>query len=145
MRDVQNCYCTILNSFVILMEISLAAFAAVLYYVPPFFLKHLVAYLETDPERLHRGWGLVFALGLFVSGVVQTLGGYLHLRFSQVRIINIALQRPVNFGLSVPQLSKSGCASSSTPSCLPRRWFERISLPSGQIAQRKAETHRSLK
>ena len=66
-----------LNSFVILLEVALAAFVAVLFYVPAFFLKHLVTYLEEDPERLHRRWGIVFALGLFVSGVIQTLGGSL--------------------------------------------------------------------
>ena len=81
-----------LNSFVILLEISLATFAAVLYYAPPFFLRHLVAYLETDPERLDRRWGIVFALGLCVSGVVQNLGGCTHPRSAQVRMTNTALQ-----------------------------------------------------
>lgn len=63
-----------LNSFVILLQMWLAAFTAVLYYAPAFFLRRLVAYLETDPLRLHREWGVVFALGLFVSGVALTLG-----------------------------------------------------------------------
>ena len=98
-----------LNSFVILVEISLAAFSAVLFYVPAFFLKLLVAYLEADPERLHMEWGIVFALGLFVSGVAQTLGGCLVSRFVQARTINIILQRLASFGPSVPQLSRSGC------------------------------------
>ena len=80
-----------LNSFVILLEISLAASVAVLYYVPAFFLKRLVAYLETDPERLHRGWGIVFALGLFLSGIILSLGGCLHPRSVQIRMINTAL------------------------------------------------------
>jgi len=64
-----------LNSFVILLEIALASFSAGLFYLPAFFLKQLVAYLETDPERQHRGWGVVFASGLFISGVILTLGG----------------------------------------------------------------------
>jgi hypothetical protein len=66
-----------LNSFVILLQMSLAAISAVLYYGPAFFLRRLVAYLETDPLRLHRKWGLVYALGLFASGIVLTLGGSL--------------------------------------------------------------------
>lgn len=66
-----------LNSLVILTEAALATFAAVLFYAPAFFLKHLIAYLESDPERLHRGWGIVFALGLLVSGTILNLGGYL--------------------------------------------------------------------
>ena len=126
-----------LNSFIILLEISLAASTAVLYYIPPFFLKRLVAYLEADPERLHRGWGIVWAFGLLVSGIIVTLGGCLHSRSARVRMINIFFQGLVSFGLSVLQLSKSGCACSLIPSCLPRRWFERILLPPGQIVQRK--------
>lgn len=81
-----------LNSFVILLEISLAALVAVLYYVPAFFLRRLVAYLEADPERLHRGWGIVFAFGLSVSGVVQTLGRYPYHKSAHVRMVNTALQ-----------------------------------------------------
>lgn len=65
------------NTFIILIQTWLAAFTAVMFYAPPFFLRRLVAYLETDPLRLHRGWGVVFALGLFVSGVILTLGGSL--------------------------------------------------------------------
>ena len=64
-----------LNSFVIILQVTLAAFAAALFYVPAYFLKRLLAYLEGDPERLHREWGVVFALGIFISGIAQTLGG----------------------------------------------------------------------
>ena len=66
-----------LNAFVILLQMWLAGFSAVLYYGPAFFLRRLVAYLETDPLRLDRKWGLVYAFGLFVSGMVLTLGGSL--------------------------------------------------------------------
>lgn len=88
-----------LNALVLFSQITLAALAAVLFYVPAFFLRRLVAYLETDPERLHRGWGIVYALGLFVGGVVQTLGGYLCSRPVQVRMINTTPQLPANSGL----------------------------------------------
>ena len=108
-----------LNSLVILLEVSLAAFAAVLFYIPAFFLRRLVAYLETDPERLDRGWGIVFALGLSVSGVVLTLGGCL-LPTRPGIIIDTILQQPVNFGQSVLQPSKSGCVCNSILSYLPR-------------------------
>jgi hypothetical protein len=88
-----------LNAFVLFLQIILAALAAVLFYVPAFFLRRLVAYLEEDPERLHRAWGFVYASGLFIGGVVQTLGGYLFFRPARVRMINTAPQRPVNSGL----------------------------------------------
>jgi len=109
-----------LNLFVILLQISLAAFSAVLFYAPAFFLRRLIAYLEADPDRLHRGWGIVFALGLFVSGVIQTLGGCLFPGSAQVRIIDTVLQQAVNFGPSVPQPSRSGCECNSIPSYLPK-------------------------
>ena len=78
-----------LNSFVIILEIVLATFVAVLYYTPAFFLKRLVAYLETDPERLHRGWGIVFAIGLFVSGIILNLGRCPLPRPALLRMVNI--------------------------------------------------------
>ena len=77
-----------MNSFVIFLQISLAALVAVLFFVPPFFLKRFLAYLEDDPERLHRGWGIVFALGLGVISVVQSLGERLLPRSGQAQIIN---------------------------------------------------------
>jgi hypothetical protein len=99
-----------LNSFVLLLQAALASFGAVLFYAPAFFLRRLVAYLETDPERLDRGWGIVFALGLFISGVIQNLGGFLVPRSAQIQMINTPLQQPDNSGPSVPQLSRSDCA-----------------------------------
>lgn len=48
----------------------LAAVSAVLFYAPAFFLQHVVAYLEADPERKDRGWGWVSCAGLFFSNAV---------------------------------------------------------------------------
>lgn len=126
-----------LNSFVILMEIALAAFVAVLVYVPAFFLKRLIAYLETDPERLHIQWGILFALGLFVGGIAHTLGGCLVSRLVRVRMFNTIFQQMVNSGPSVLQLSRSGCVCNLTPSCFPRHWSGRTLHLLGQIPQRK--------
>ena len=78
-----------LNAFVILLQMWLAAFAAVLSYAPAFFLKSLVAYLESDPLRLHRGWGVVFALGLFVSGTILSFGGSLVRKITRLWMPNI--------------------------------------------------------
>ena len=78
-----------LNSFVLLLQIGLAAFAAVMYYAPTYFLKRLVAYLEADPERLHMEWGVVFALGLLITGLILNLGGCPVSRFARVRMFNV--------------------------------------------------------
>jgi hypothetical protein len=64
-----------LNLRLLLLQMFLVAVSAPFYYVPIFFLKSLVAHLEVDPQRLQRGWGVVLALGLFVSGVLLSLSG----------------------------------------------------------------------
>ena len=133
-----------LNSFILLLQIGLAAFSAALFYVPAYFLKGLIAYLEGDPERLHRGWGIVFATGIFVSGIILTLGACSVSKPVQVRMTDTIPQRPANFGPLAPPLSRSGCVCNSIPSCLPRRWSERTSLPPGRIAQRGTRTHQPL-
>lgn len=62
-----------LNAYLLFLQMGLTAIVAALYYVPIFFLRRLIAYLETDPQRLHREWGVVFALGILVSGVLLSL------------------------------------------------------------------------
>ncbi|KAJ7113275.1 multidrug resistance-associated ABC transporter [Mycena crocata] len=39
------------------------------FYLPPFFMSRVLSYLESDPEREHTGWGLVWVLSLFVSNL----------------------------------------------------------------------------
>ncbi|EMD35635.1 hypothetical protein CERSUDRAFT_85574 [Gelatoporia subvermispora B] len=53
--------------------IALSAIAAVLFYVPPFFVQRTILYLENDPERENRGWGWVFCAGLFFSDAISQL------------------------------------------------------------------------
>ncbi|OCH85275.1 hypothetical protein OBBRIDRAFT_815142 [Obba rivulosa] len=53
--------------------IVLAAIAAVLFYVPAFFLQQTIVYLKNDPSREHRGWGWVFCAELFFSNVISQL------------------------------------------------------------------------
>jgi hypothetical protein len=63
--------------FVLLTLISAAT--AVVCYGPAFFMRQVIRYLETDPERKDRSWGLVCTLGLFLSGLtnyLRTLSGY---------------------------------------------------------------------
>ena len=55
---------------------ALASVAAVLFYVPAYFLQHVVAYLEADPGRTDRGWGWLFAAGLFLSNTTTQLGAF---------------------------------------------------------------------
>ncbi|KZV66005.1 ATP-binding cassette transporter [Peniophora sp. CONT] len=55
------------NKVALTVQMFLAALGALLYYAPPFFLNQLVKYLEQDPERTDRRWGVLFAVGLFAS------------------------------------------------------------------------------
>jgi uncharacterized membrane protein HdeD (DUF308 family) len=62
-----------LNSFSLIYLMALASISAVLFYGPAFFLQKLVRYLETDPTRQNRGWGWVYACGLFGISAISYL------------------------------------------------------------------------
>ena len=63
-----------LNKGVFAAEILLSMAAAVFYYGPAFFFQKLVDYLENDPERKERNWGLLWVLGLFAFNCFSYLG-----------------------------------------------------------------------
>ncbi|OSD05140.1 multidrug resistance-associated ABC transporter [Trametes coccinea BRFM310] len=66
------------NSGMMVVVIALAAICAVLFYVPAYFLKRVVQYLEIDSARDFRGWGFVFCAALFAShATTQILTGQL--------------------------------------------------------------------
>ena len=133
-----------LNAFPVILQISLAAVTAVLFYAPAFFLKRLVAYLETDPLRLHRGWGVVYALGLFLGGVVLALGGFLVPEITPFRLLIAVIQHLVNSGPLVLRLYRSDCGCNSIPSCFPRPWSERISRLRDPMIQQETGMTRGL-
>ena len=56
-----------LNARAFALQMALASSGALVYYAPPFFLRELVAYLESDPERGRRAWGWFYAICLFAS------------------------------------------------------------------------------
>ncbi|EIW78632.1 multidrug resistance-associated ABC transporter [Coniophora puteana RWD-64-598 SS2] len=58
------------NGVAFVAEMIMTALAAPLWFASPFFLQKLIAYLESDPERLHTGWGWVYAIGQLVSLLV---------------------------------------------------------------------------
>ncbi|KAL0959849.1 hypothetical protein HGRIS_011525 [Hohenbuehelia grisea] len=63
----------IVNKLGLIAQLLIAMLSAVLFYVPALFLRNFVAYLEADPLREDRGWGLVFAIGLFFSNATMSL------------------------------------------------------------------------
>ena len=51
-------------------ETTLAAIAAIGYYVPHYLLNLFIKYLENDPTRSQPAWGWLLAFGLFVSNAL---------------------------------------------------------------------------
>lgn len=72
------------NAWLFVAEICLAMVSGVLFYSPALFLRSLVRYLESDPERKNKGWGFFFCLGLFLSNVFLRLGRYFPSTFSSL-------------------------------------------------------------
>ncbi|KAF9023271.1 ATP-binding cassette transporter [Hymenopellis radicata] len=63
-----------LNVVTVTAQVLMASSNACLYYAPPFFLRKLISYLETDPERQNPGWGWVYVVGIFGSNAISYLG-----------------------------------------------------------------------
>ena len=61
--------------------VVIALVAAGLFYAPAMFLRGIVRYLEVDPERESRAWGLVFCVGLFFSHAASQIREWLTLFF----------------------------------------------------------------
>ncbi|KAJ6495413.1 multidrug resistance-associated ABC transporter [Mycena sanguinolenta] len=57
------------NIWGLLAQFLLAATAAMLFYAPPLFLRMLLAYLESDPNREDTSWGWVWVFALFSTNV----------------------------------------------------------------------------
>ncbi|KAG6333895.1 hypothetical protein ID866_5197 [Astraeus odoratus] len=53
--------------------VLLAMVSACLFYTPPLFLKQVVYYLESDPERRDRSWGWFYVAGLFFANAFSYL------------------------------------------------------------------------
>ncbi len=60
-----------LNFMGLFVQFLLASVSACVYYIPPYFLQQLVAYLEVDHERRDTRWGWVYVAGLFGSNAIS--------------------------------------------------------------------------
>lgn len=54
--------------------VLLAAVSACLFYAPPLFLKQVVTYLESDPNREDRSWGWFYLAGMVFSTAFVDIG-----------------------------------------------------------------------
>jgi hypothetical protein len=53
------------NRKTMIVQMSLAAVSAIIFYIPAFFLSQLLQYLEADPDGNDRAWGWFFSVMLF--------------------------------------------------------------------------------
>ena len=57
------------NGAPLALVVVLSVTAAVVWYIPAYFLRELVRYLEVDPARKFREWGVLFVVGTFASNI----------------------------------------------------------------------------
>ncbi|KAJ7598811.1 multidrug resistance-associated ABC transporter [Mycena floridula] len=103
-----------INSQALILQFWLASVSAVLYYAPPFFLEKLILYLESDPERKDKSWGLFYVVCLFVSALtVYILGGQLW--SLSTNVIQARLKTQLNSILFAKTLVRKDVASNAKP------------------------------
>ncbi|KAH8810334.1 multidrug resistance-associated ABC transporter [Flagelloscypha sp. PMI_526] len=61
------------NRTILLVEILIAAASGGLFYIPTIFMRMVISYIETDPEREQLSWGVVYVVGVFLSNVIMFL------------------------------------------------------------------------
>ena len=61
------------NTPTLVLIVMLAAVSATMFYLPAFFLRRVVYYLEVDSARENRAWGFVYCAGLFVSNAATQI------------------------------------------------------------------------
>ena len=65
------------NAVALWTQVALAVVSAVLFYLPPYFLQRIIAYLESDPERRDRSWGWFYSAALLFGSLFTYVGTYL--------------------------------------------------------------------
>ncbi|KAJ7589555.1 multidrug resistance-associated ABC transporter [Mycena floridula] len=104
-----------INSQALILQFWLASVAGVLWYTPPFFLQQLLLYLESDPERKDKSWGLFYVACLFASSLtVYILGGQIWSLANNV--IQARLRTQLSAILFAKTLVRKDGASNAQPS-----------------------------
>ncbi|KAI0355834.1 multidrug resistance-associated ABC transporter [Trametes cingulata] len=100
------------NAGVMTAVVVMAALCAGLFYVPAYFLKRVVQYLEVDYARDYRGWGFLFSAALFAShATTQILTGQLW--GLSTTTLQVRLRIELNSILFAKTLVRKDIASSS--------------------------------
>ncbi|KAF7360576.1 Multidrug resistance-associated ABC transporter protein [Mycena venus] len=91
------------NIWGLIAQFLLAATAAMLFYAPPFFLRMLLAYLESDPDRENTSWGVISYL---LTGQLWSLS---------TTTLQVRLRNQLNTILFAKTLVRKDVASSAPP------------------------------
>lgn len=76
------------NGLELLIEAALAAFSAVLFYVPTIFLQRLIYYFEVDPGRQDSSWGWAYVVAMIGSNMLCHIGACLSCSLILLFILN---------------------------------------------------------
>ncbi|KAJ7185377.1 multidrug resistance-associated ABC transporter [Mycena filopes] len=102
------------NLYGLTAQFLLAATSAILFYAPPFFMRMLLAYLESDPDREDTAWGWVWVFSLFSTNVVSyLLTGQLW--SLSTTTLQVRLRNQLNTILFAKTLVRKDVASSAPP------------------------------
>jgi hypothetical protein len=66
----------VLNRRVMIIQLTLAAVSAGIFYVPALFLRRLLQYLQADESGTNKAWGWFCSAGLFVSTAFMHISGF---------------------------------------------------------------------
>ncbi|KAF8549145.1 P-loop containing nucleoside triphosphate hydrolase protein [Imleria badia] len=100
------------NTLPLTALVSLAAVSACLFYTPPLFLRQVVMYLESDPNREDRSWGWFYLAGMvFSTAFVDILTGQLW--SIATTTVQVRLRIQLNTTLFGKTLVRKDIASSS--------------------------------
>ncbi|KAJ7717035.1 multidrug resistance-associated ABC transporter [Mycena metata] len=102
------------NVHALVAQFLLAATSAILFYAPPFFMRMLLAYLESDPDREDTAWGWVWVFSLTSTNMVSyLLTGQLW--SLSTTTLQVRIRNQLNTILFAKTLVRKDVASSAPP------------------------------
>ncbi|KAJ7255868.1 multidrug resistance-associated ABC transporter [Mycena haematopus] len=121
------------NIWALVAQFLLAAIAAMLFYAPPLFLRMLLAYLESDPNREDTSWGWVWVFSLFSTNVISFLitGQLWSL---STTTLQVRIRNQLNSILFAKTLVRKDVASSAPP---PTNTKDKVDAPTATETEKK--------
>lgn len=104
-----------LNGWWIFVVVTLSAMSGIFFYIPHWFLRCVVNYIESDSERKDRSWGLFYAFALFFSHNFAVV--FSEQAFSTASTyLQVCIRMQLNSNLFAKTLVRKDAVSSAGPS-----------------------------